>query len=87
MTLCALLSLLTFLVFLIPMASGGGALAFLGLVATLACPAIWLTILFSNDRESALAQWVERAWARLPRSSHWDTRRQAQAGRRRGEKT
>jgi hypothetical protein len=78
MALCALLSLLTFLVSLILMASSGGALAFVGLVAALACPAVWLTVLFSNDGGGVLAHWVKRAGARLQSSARRDTERQVQ---------
>ena len=77
MALCALLALLAVLGFLFLMASSGGGLAFLGLVAALACPTIWLTVLLSNNRESVLAHWAKRAGARLLGSTHRDTERQA----------
>jgi hypothetical protein len=82
-TLCALLSFLSLLTLI---ASNDGPLAFLGLVAILVCPAKWLTILLSNDRESILAQWVKRARARPQSSTPRDTERQAHAGRRGKEK-
>ena len=56
MVLCALLSLLSFLGFLFLTASNGGVLAFLGLVAALTCPAVWLTVLLADSRGSVLAQ-------------------------------
>jgi hypothetical protein len=63
MALYAVLSLLAFLVFLFLTASNGGVLAFLGLVAALACPAVWLIVLLSDNGGSVLAQWVKRVRA------------------------
>jgi hypothetical protein len=77
MALCALLSLLAFLGFLFLAASSGGLLAFLGLVAALACPAIWLSVLLADNRESVVAQWVKRVRTRLQSSARPDTDRQA----------
>ena len=77
MALCALLSLLAFLGFLFLTASSTGMLALVGLVAALACPAIWLTFLLVDNRESVLMQWVKRVRARLQGSARRDTRRQA----------
>ena len=76
MALCALLSLLAFLGFLFLTAPNGGVWAFLGLVAALTCPAVWLTVLFSDNRGSVLAQRVKRAGARLQSSARRNAKRQ-----------
>ena len=69
MALCAVVSLLAFVGFLILMAFHASALAYLGLVAALACPAIWLTVLLSDHKGSALAGWVKLVQVQLYRST------------------
>jgi hypothetical protein len=59
MALCALLSLVAFLAFLTLMAYSDRLMAVLGLAASLVCPAMWLTVLLSNDGHGGgLVQWV-----------------------------
>jgi len=66
MARCALLSLVAFLAFLILMAYSDRLLAVLGLAASLVCPAVWLTVLLSNDGNgSGLVQRVKRRAALL----------------------
>ena len=69
MALCALLSLVAFLAFLILMAYSDRWLVVLGLAASLVCPAVWLTVLLSNDGDGGggLVQRVKhRAALRRP---------------------
>jgi hypothetical protein len=56
MALCASLALLAVLGFLVLMASSRGAWVSLGFAAVLACPVVWLAVLLSDDRGSAIAQ-------------------------------
>ncbi len=65
MALCAFLALAAFLGFLILVGSSQGALAFLGLTAALACPAVWLVVLLSDSGGRISAQQVRRANVRL----------------------
>jgi len=67
MALCALLSLVAFLTFLILMAYNDRFMAILGLTASLVCPAVWLTILLLDDGDGGggLAQWVKHKVALL----------------------
>lgn len=59
--LCALLALVAFLAFLILAAYSDRLLAVVGLAASLVCPAVWLMVLLSNDRDGGggLVQWVK----------------------------
>ena len=74
MALCALLSLVAFLAFLILMAYSDRLMAILGLAASLVCPAVWLTVLLSNDGDSGggLVQWVKRKAVLLRPASRRD---------------
>lgn len=62
MALCALLSLVAFLAFLTLVAYSDRLMAVVGLTASLVCPAVWLTVLLSNDGDGGggLVQWVKR---------------------------
>jgi hypothetical protein len=63
MALCALLSLVAFLAL---MAYSDRLMAVVGLAAGLVCPAVWLTVLLSNDGDGGgLVQWVKRRAALL----------------------
>jgi hypothetical protein len=81
LALCAFLSLLAFLGFLILIASSRGALAFLGLAAALACPAVWLAVLLSDSGGRIPTQRVRRAAVRLGNPARSQTKPQVQAGR------
>lgn len=61
MALCALLSLVAFLTFLILMAYSNRFMAILGLTASLVCPTVWLMVLLSNDGGGGggLVQWLK----------------------------
>jgi len=73
MARCALLSLVAFLAFLILMAYSDRLMAVLGLAASLICPAVWLTVLLSNDGDAGgLVQWVKRKAVLLRPASRRD---------------
>ncbi|MFB0536612.1 MAG: hypothetical protein ACETWR_16710 [Anaerolineae bacterium] len=67
MALCALLSLVAFLTFLTLVAFSDRLMAVVGLAASLVCPAVWLTVLLSNDGDGGggLVQWVKHKVALL----------------------
>jgi hypothetical protein len=71
MALCALLSLVAFLAL---MAYSDRLMAVVGLAASLVCPAVWLTVLLSNDGDSGggLVQWVKRKAVLLRPTSRRD---------------
>jgi len=61
MALCALLALVAFLAFLALVAYSDRLMVVVGLAASLVCPAVWLTVLLSNDGHGGggLLQWVK----------------------------
>ena len=70
MALCALLSLVAFLAL---MAYSDRLMAVVGLAASLVCPAVWLTVLLSNDGDAGgLVQWVKRKAVLLRPASRRD---------------
>jgi len=71
MALCALLSLVAFLAL---MAYSDRLMAVVGLAASLVCPAVWLTVLLSNDGDGGggLVQWVKRKAVLLRPASRRD---------------
>ncbi len=86
MALCALLSLLAFLGFLVLMASSRGALAIFGLAAALACPAVWLAVLLSDGGGRTLVRRARRAAVRPWYLARSETQQQIQTGRQRGNR-